>query len=145
MLNGDLTKYGLPKPDHELFQTHPIMNTQILHYLGHGDCIAKPDIERLENQRVYFKDGTFEEVDVIIGATGYKHAAPFLSAEVLNEKDGRPDLYLNMFPRNTSRIAFLGFIEFASAAYENFSFMAETNSTRYFSSRWCHWKTKTES
>jgi len=125
MSNGRLTNYGLPKPDHEILQTHPIMNTQILHYLGHGDCIAKPDIERLEGDRVYFKDGSFETVDLIISATGYKHAAPFLSKDVVNEKKGRPDLYLNMFPRNANRIAFLGFIEFASAAYENFAKMAE--------------------
>src|SRR5258708_10954810 len=30
-LVGDLTRYGLPAPDHELLASHPIMNTQILH------------------------------------------------------------------------------------------------------------------
>ena len=40
-LVGDLTRYGLPAPDHELLASHPIMNTQVLHHLGHGDLIAR--------------------------------------------------------------------------------------------------------
>ncbi|MGY8850048.1 MAG: flavin-containing monooxygenase [Pseudomonadales bacterium] len=125
VINGDLTNYGLPKPDHKIFQTHPIMNTQILHYLGHGDCIAKADVERLDGKDVVFKDGSREQIDVIITATGYKHSVPFLSGETIPTKNGRPDLYLNMFPRNHSNMALIGFIEFASAAYKNFDLMSE--------------------
>jgi hypothetical protein len=66
LLNDDLRNYGLPKPDHKIFQTHPIMNTQILHYLGHGDCIAKGDIERLDGKDVVFKDGSREQIDLVI-------------------------------------------------------------------------------
>lgn len=124
-INGDLSRYGLPKPDHKLFQTHPIMNTQILHYLGHGDCIAKPDVERLDGDDVIFKDGSREKIDLILTATGYKHSAPFLDDNVVEEQNGRPSLYMNMFPRQYTNLAFLGFIEFASAAYENFTVMAE--------------------
>ena len=125
VINGDMTRYGLPKPDHKIFETHPIMNTQILHYLGHGDCIAKPDIERLDGDDVVFVDGSREQIDLIISATGYKHSIPFLGDDVIDFKNGRPDLYLNMFSRKHENLAVLGFIEFASAAYENFSTMAE--------------------
>lgn len=125
VINGDMTQYGLPKPDHKVFQTHPIMNTQILHYLGHGDCIAKPDIKRLDGDEVVFVDGSREKVDLIITATGYQHAVPFLDDGVIDFKNGRPDLYLNMFSRKHNNLAVLGFIEFASAAYKNFTEMAE--------------------
>lgn len=125
VLNGDLRNYGLPKPDHKIFQTHPIMNTQILHYLGHGDCIAKGDIERLDRKDVVFKDGSREEIDIIITATGYQHSVPFLKGEDIPTNNGRPDLYMNMFPRNYSNMAMIGFIEFASAAYKNFDLMSE--------------------
>ena len=30
---GDLTRYGLPEPDHAAFPSHPIVNTQIIHHL----------------------------------------------------------------------------------------------------------------
>lgn len=124
-INGDLQQYGLPKPDHKVFQTHPIMNTQILHYLAHGDCIAKPDVAKLDGDMVEFKDGSREQIDVIIMATGYQHAVPFLDDGVIAFKHGRPDLYMNMFSRQHDNLAVLGFIEFASAAYQNFAKMAE--------------------
>lgn len=125
LLNGDLRRYGLPKPDHKVFQTHPILNTQILHYLSHGDCIAKPDVTRFDGDDVVFSDGSREKIDLVITATGYKHKIPFLQQGEIAEKDGRPDLYLNIFSRQHKNLAVLGFIEFASAAYKNFSAMAE--------------------
>ncbi len=125
IINGDLTRFGLPKPDHGLLDSHPIMNTQILHHLGHGDCIAKGDVDHLDGDYVVFADGSREQIDLILQATGYHHACPFLEDDVLNEKGGRPDLYLGMFSRNSPTFAVLGFIEFASAAYENFDKMAE--------------------
>lgn len=125
LINGDLTRYGLPKPDHKLLESHPIMNTQILHYLGHGDCVAKGDVRRLDGDDVVFADGSREHIDLILQATGYHHACPFLDDNVLNEHDGRPDLYLGMFSRSAPSFAVLGFIEFASAAYDNFDQMAE--------------------
>ncbi|WP_330252818.1 NAD(P)/FAD-dependent oxidoreductase [Nocardia sp. NBC_00565] len=42
MIQGDLTKYGLPKPDHKLFESHPLLNSQLLHYLQHGSSTWKP-------------------------------------------------------------------------------------------------------
>lgn len=125
MMNGKLEQYGLPEPDHKLFQTHPIMNTQILHYLGHGDCIAKPDVEKFDGDYVVFADGSREKIDLVIAATGYQHSIPFLDDSIIDFKNGRPDLYMNIFPRRYPNLAVLGFIEFASAAYKNFSNMAE--------------------
>ncbi|MEM7323151.1 MAG: NAD(P)-binding domain-containing protein [Actinomycetota bacterium] len=124
-MTGDLRQYGLPKPDHGLLESHPLMNTQILHYLGHGDCIAKRDIERFDGDDVVFVDGTREQIDLVISATGYHHRSPFLDDDVFEMANGRPDLYLRMLPRNHTNLAVLGFIEFASAAYKNFEHMAK--------------------
>jgi amino acid transporter len=123
-LVGDLTRYGLPKPDHELLSSHPILNTQVLHYLGHGDLIAKPDVARFTPTGVEFTDGTSVEVDVVILATGYTYALPFLADDLLPWRGGRPELYLNIFSRDHDGLAVLGFIEFADAAYERFEEMA---------------------
>ena len=125
MINGDLRRFGLPKPDHRIFESHPLMNTQVLHYLGHGDCIAKPDVERFDGDHVVFVDGSREQIDLVITATGYQHAIPFLNPGVLSVEGGRPDLYLGIFSRSHLNLAALGFIEFASAAYDNFDKMAE--------------------
>ena len=125
LLIGDLRRYGLPKPDHRLFESHPLLNNQILHYLSHGDCRAKPDVERFDGDEVVFVDGTRQQIDLVITATGYQHTSPFLDDGVLQAKAGRPDLYLGMFARNYENLAFLGFIEFAAAAYPTFDRMAE--------------------
>ena len=70
LLVGDLRRFGLPAPDHRVLESHPIMNTQILHFLAHGDVTAKPDVVRLEGRRVHFRDGSTEELDLIGWATG---------------------------------------------------------------------------
>ena len=44
MILGWPQDYGLRKPDHKLFETHPIVNSQMLYYVGHGDIAPKPDI-----------------------------------------------------------------------------------------------------
>lgn len=124
-LNGDLTRLGLPKPDHDALSSHPIMNTQILHYLGHGDLIAKSDIRELRGNTVVFKDGSEEEIDLIMLATGYEYKMPFFDPAMFEWKDGRPQLYLNVIHRTQRGLYVLGFTEFADAAYRRFDEMAQ--------------------
>ncbi|MFM7145616.1 MAG: flavin-containing monooxygenase, partial [Actinomycetales bacterium] len=98
VLNGDVTRLGLPKPDHRLFETHPILNTEILQRLQHGDVIAKPDVARLDGAQVQFTDGSSVPIDVIITATGYRHTIPYAQDYVGDEQF--PDaLYLSTFSR----------------------------------------------
>ena len=75
-INGDQTRLGLPKPDHKLLESHPILNSQIFHHLQHGNITIKPDVERLEGHDVVFTDGSRETIDEIICATGYNFAIP---------------------------------------------------------------------
>lgn len=115
ILNGDVTRLGLPKPDHKLFETHPILNTQLLHYLQHGDILAKPAIASAEGTTVTFADGTSVEVDLILLATGYKHAVPY--AQDLMGSEQHPDhMYLTAFSRHQGLYG-LGFVETNGAAY----------------------------
>ena len=119
---GKLENYGLPKPDHRIFESHPILNAHILHYLGHGDVSVKPDIVRFSEKEVTFKDGSREEIDLIIFATGYKQIFPYFRDEDLDlNAAGLPDLYLNLFSRRYENIFFIGFLETDAAAYPLFS------------------------
>ncbi len=46
MFTGDPTTFGLPTPDHKIHESHPIVNTLVLHHIGHGDiadCPVRPD------------------------------------------------------------------------------------------------------
>ena len=124
-LVGDLTRYGLPKPDHNLLASHPIMNTQVLHHLGHGDLIAKPDIESVDENGARFKDGSYEALDLIVLATGYSYSVPYLEQSEDEWRDGRPQLYLRILSRKHPNLYFIGYAEFADAAYKRFDEMAQ--------------------
>lgn len=123
-LVGDLTKLGLPAPDHKIFETHPIINDQLIHNLRHGDVIAKPDIEKLEGDSVVFKDGSKEKIDIIILATGYNWSIPYMDSKYFEWKNGRPDLYLTLFNRNFENLYALGYMETDGGAYKMFDEMA---------------------
>ena len=83
LLVGDITHYGLPAPDHRVLESHPIMNTQVLHYIGQGDLVARGDIAELRGDRVLFGDGTEEPFDLIVWATGYEVSLPFLERDIV--------------------------------------------------------------
>jgi cation diffusion facilitator CzcD-associated flavoprotein CzcO len=108
---GKPQQYGLPKPDHKLFETHPIVNSQLLYYVGHGDIQVKPDIRMLGGERVEFSDGTSEEVDLIIYATGYHVSFPFLDRSLLFDQDGHPQLFLNVFHQQRDDLFVAGLIQ----------------------------------
>lgn len=120
VLQGDLTKYGLPRPDHKLFESHPLLNDQILHHLRHGDVAIRPDVEALDGPRVRFTDGSSEEIDLILYATGYDWDIPYVPAEYFHWQDGRPDLYLTAFNRAHRNLFGLGYLETNSSAYTLF-------------------------
>lgn len=94
---GKPQRYGLPKPDHRLFETHPIVNSQLLYYTGHGKIQIRPDVERLCGDGVRFVDGREEPVDLIVCATGYQISFPFLDPALVIDPSGGPRLFLNAF------------------------------------------------
>jgi hypothetical protein len=125
ILNGDVTRLGLQKPDHRIFETHPILNTQILHFLSHGDLTAKPDVARFEGKTVYFADGSSTEIDLVLCATGYTWKIPYVDPAAFRWKGGRPDLYMNLFSREHPSLYALGFMETNGGAYKLFDEMAD--------------------
>src|SRR5919204_1914903 len=78
-------RYGLQRPRHRMFEEHFLVNSTLLYHLGHGDIIAKPDIQRLDGTRVIFQDGTSEDIDVIVYGTGFHlNVFPFIDRKYLN-------------------------------------------------------------
>ena len=116
LLVGDLRRYGLPKPDHKVLETHPIVNAQLLHHLAHGDIAAKPDVAELRGDCVRFADGSEEAVDVIVWATGYRASIPCLDPDLLSLEQGAAPLFLNVFPERQNLFV-AGLFESDGAAY----------------------------
>jgi hypothetical protein len=109
----DPTDYGLGKPDHTFDQAHPIMNSLILYHIGHGDVYPKPDVAKLCGDRVRFVDESEEEVDLVLYATGFRSAFPFLDKSIVGA-DPLADLYAHTLHRRSSTLALFGFINAAS-------------------------------
>lgn len=117
LLVGDLTNYGLPEPDHRVLESHPIMNTQVLHYIGQGDLVARAEIAELRGDRVLFTDGVEEPFDLIVWATGYEVSIPFLDPALFDWRGTRPDLYLHQFHRGMDDLSVMGLFEVDAGAY----------------------------
>jgi cation diffusion facilitator CzcD-associated flavoprotein CzcO len=110
----DGTDYGLRKPDHPLDAAHPIMNSQILYHIGHGDIVPKDDVSRFDGATVHFQDGSSAAVDVVIYATGYDRDFPFIDPALLQWRSGIPDLFIHIAPRDLHTIFFFGFVNAAA-------------------------------
>jgi thioredoxin reductase len=112
MTAGDMTAYGLPKPDHKLLEAHPTVSAELLSRLGHGDIAVKPNIERFTGGRsVRFVDGSEEEVDLVVYCTGYKVTFPFFEEDVFSAKDNRLPLYRRVASVERPGLYFIGFIQ----------------------------------
>ena len=115
---GDLTRYGLPAPDHRPYESHPIVNSQLVYYLGHGRIKAVPDVTRFDGSRIELADGSTVEPDLVIAATGYQPRFEFLAPELLDVgEDGRPDLHLHAFARKHPTLAVVGLLQSDGALF----------------------------
>ncbi len=123
LLNGDLGRYGLPKPDHRLFESHPIINSLVLHHLSHGDLKPKPDIRELRGSTVIFQDGSEEAVDLILLATGYDMTIPFMERTHFDWAGTRLDGYLSVFTKYDSLFT-LGFLATNTGVFGDFDRLA---------------------
>jgi len=83
---GRMEDYGLPRPDHEPLDAHPSVSGEFLTRAGCGDIVAKGAIDRLDGDGVVFADGSREQLDAIVWATGYNVTFPFLDQEDLTPK-----------------------------------------------------------
>jgi cation diffusion facilitator CzcD-associated flavoprotein CzcO len=90
---GKYTDYGLPKPDHRIFEAHPTINSEMLYYVKQGRIRPRSDIARFAGKTVHFVDGTAEEFDMVVCATGYHVSFPFLPPGLVPVKGSTAQLY----------------------------------------------------
>ena len=109
--SGRMEDFGLPHPNHNFLEAHPTVSSELLLRLGSGDAVAKPNVERLDGRSVVFEDGSVEEIDVIVYATGYKITFPFFDEGFLSAPENRFPLYKRVFAPGIDDVAFVGFAQ----------------------------------
>lgn len=115
---GDPARFGLPKPDYKMYESHPVVNSLVLHHLGHGDIHVKADIARFDGHTVHFKDGSAQDYDLVLCATGYKLHYPFIDHALLNWEGMAPRLYLNILSPRFDNLAVMGMIEASGIGWQ---------------------------
>ncbi|MGI8760287.1 MAG: NAD(P)-binding domain-containing protein [Jatrophihabitantaceae bacterium] len=111
LARGNVTRYGLPKPDHRIAEAHPTVSDDLLTRLGHGDLTVKANIERLDGDTVHFVDGSAERIDVIVYCTGYKITFPFLDESLLAAHDNEISLFHRVVDPHHPGLYFIGLVQ----------------------------------
>lgn len=123
LFTGDPVKFGFPKPTYRIYESHPIVNTLVLQHLGQGDLRIRPDIARFDGDTVHFADGTSDDYDLVMLATGYVLDYPFLDRRHLNWTGMAPKLFLNIVGSDTGEstpngIYVLGMVEASGLGWQ---------------------------
>lgn len=108
---GEMTRYGLPRPDHKFGSAHPTVSGRILDRLAHGAITPKPNIARLEEQHVVFADGTRVRADVVVYCTGYKVSFPFFDPALVSAPENDLPLFRRVFHPDIPNLFFIGLLQ----------------------------------
>lgn len=107
--HGDLTKLGFKPPSKE--KLHVTSNGTIVNDIAYRRVTLKQEIVRVDGQTLHFNDGSSEDVDTIIAATGYKVTLPYLPDGIIegDPENNRLDLYKRIVPPDWPGLYMIGF------------------------------------
>lgn len=109
---GGWSRYGLQKPTCRALEMHPTLNSDILNALRHGTVHPRPGIERLRAGAVDFVDGSSEEFDAVVWATGYRTSFPFFDPDFIDWREATDvPLYLKMMIAGHPGLYFIGLFQ----------------------------------
>lgn len=108
---GDQRRYGVPRPNHAMWQEHATLSQELLPYVGHGWIRIRPNVRALEGDHVTFEDGSRLPFHVIIYATGYKTTFPFLDRSIFEVRDNQVALYRRVLAPDRPGLYFVGLVQ----------------------------------
>ncbi|MCO4773425.1 MAG: NAD(P)/FAD-dependent oxidoreductase [Deltaproteobacteria bacterium] len=105
--SGSPDKFGLPLPNHRLFERTMVASQQLPYMLRHGLIHPRADVARLDGSTVHFTDGRSDDFDLIVNATGYRYELSLLRGTGLDP--GRVRLFRRLFVEGHHRLFVNGF------------------------------------
>jgi cation diffusion facilitator CzcD-associated flavoprotein CzcO len=106
LAHGDLTRLGFKRPE---ALAHVTSNATVVTDIAYRRIDVKTGIAAIDGRSIRFSDGSSEDFDVLIAATGYAIDLDFIPREVLQVTDNRLDLYMRMVPPEWPGLFFMGF------------------------------------
>ncbi|PHI21462.1 monooxygenase [Lewinellaceae bacterium SD302] len=123
---GKYEDYGLETPKTPVRAIHPTLNSELLYKIRHGKVVPRKGVKKVVDKTVHFTDGSQEEYDTIVAATGYKISLPFFAREFLNYEDAdRIPLWLRMFHPEHPSLIFIGLFQPQGAVWPFSDYQAE--------------------
>lgn len=107
IVHGSEVRLGFKPLTHRV---HPTISSTIVQDILFGRVKVRQDISTINGSTIIFADGTQEDFDVIIGATGYVTEFPFLSRDILETEKDHLDLYLRIVAPDWLGLYFVGLI-----------------------------------
>ena len=108
-------RHGLRRPDHRLWETHPVINDAICERIDAGAIRPVADVVRFDGDTAEFADGTRARFDIVIFATGYRTSMPFIDLAQFGgpiaSADGVPNLFMHLLHPVRDDIAVCGLIQ----------------------------------
>jgi len=94
-------------------ESHPTINDELPLRLLTGVVKIKPNVRQFSKSRVSFDDGSKEEIDEVVFATGYNYKIPFLDESIVKIENNEVPLYKLMFPPNLKHpsLAVIGLVQ----------------------------------
>ena len=96
-------------------KVHATSNANIVNHIKYRRVIVKQGITGVDGTTLTFTDGTREDFDTLIAATGYQLDLPFVKPKIAAIKDNSLDLYMRIVPPDWRGLYFLGFFNSDSA------------------------------
>ncbi|XP_067878277.1 flavin-containing monooxygenase 5-like [Heterodontus francisci] len=104
--------YGL-QPKHSVFSQHPMVNDDLPNRIISGSILVKSNVKQFTETSAVFEDGSVEDIDVVVFATGYTFSYPFLDESILAVNKNHVSLYKYVFPPHMEQptLAIIGLIQ----------------------------------
>ena len=101
--------WNLPDPDFPVWAECPTLSDGFFSALGERRIQVRGEIASCDGKLIRFVDGSVSEVDVIVWATGYRPAFPFLDSETLGCEPSALELYGRIAHPTRPGLYFIGF------------------------------------
>ena len=104
--HGNMQKLGFKKSSS---LSHVTSNGTVVTDIAYRRIHVKQGIEAIDGHTIRFVDGSAEEFDTIIAATGYRIDLDMLPPDVVRVDDNRLDLFMRMVPPGWPGLFLMGF------------------------------------
>jgi cation diffusion facilitator CzcD-associated flavoprotein CzcO len=103
---------GMPEPKaRTLAEGRTTVNDLLLFWVQHGRIAIRPGITAIQDRTVTFADGTEQEYDTILWATGFHASVPFLAEELVQRRNDVPLRYGGgLIPKGLEKLYYIGLV-----------------------------------